>query len=335
MRKFFAMLLGSAFVLLLVMTTLALGLRSFVFDADFYVSTLKAQGVFQELAKTPLDFVDLTTQIPQLATIPASLQQQVVATILPPDWLEKQAGSVIQAWLTWFSAGEGGVPKLPIDLRQIKDRLQGPPGLQVATEVVNAIPNCAPDQQPQLSLTQLPECIPQVFDRNYISEQVAGTLSAAADSLPPQYDIGSRVAAGLHFGPTFNGQRISGALFDTVLLLLAAGTIGLWVLGAISGGRTGRQRWLWLGGLLLIGAIAVLGTALLIYVFGPALTPRAWFAAMTTEVSALAHGLIQTLERQWAARAISMGVVAFVASLGLLGVGLLRPAPRVAVARRA
>ena len=335
MRKFFALILGSAFVLLLVVTTLALSLRSFLFDADFYVSTLKTQGIFQELEKNPLDFIDLTTQIPQLATIPVSLQQQVVATILPPGWLEKQAGSVIQAWLAWFIAGEGGVPKLSIDLRQIKDRLQGPPGLQVATEVVNAIPNCAADQQPQLSLTQLPECIPQVFDRNYISEQVAGTLSAAADGLPPQYDIGPRVAAGLHFGPTFNRQRISGAMFDTILLLLAGGTLGLWVISSIIGGRIGRQRWMWLGGSLLIGSIVVLGTALLIYVFGPALAPRAWFADMTTEVSALAHGLIQTLERQLAARAIIMGVVAFVASLGLLGVGLLRPAPRSTIVHQA
>ena len=91
MRKFLAIVCGGIFVLLLVMTTLALSLRSFVFDANFYVSTLKAKGVFQRLERDPLRLIDIRDQIPQLATVPTDVQQRVVATILPEDWLEKQA----------------------------------------------------------------------------------------------------------------------------------------------------------------------------------------------------------------------------------------------------
>jgi hypothetical protein len=54
MRKFFAIVFGSVCVMLLVLTTLALSLRSFVFDANFYVSTLRVKGVFQQLERDPL-----------------------------------------------------------------------------------------------------------------------------------------------------------------------------------------------------------------------------------------------------------------------------------------
>jgi hypothetical protein len=327
MRTVFASLFSIVFVMLLSLTTLALSLRSFVFDANFYVSTLKSQGIFQELEKNPLQFIDLTAQIPQLASIPEQLQQQVVATILPPGWLEKQASLAVQAWLTWLVSGEGGTPEIPIDLRQIRDRLQGPPGVAVAGEVVNAIPNCAPNQQPQLSLTQLPACIPQVFDRSYIIEQVAATLSQAAGSMPLQYDIGPQIAAGIRFGPTFNGRRISGTLIDTTLLLLVLSTIGAWIIAALSGGRTSQGRWTWLGGTLLAGSLMVLGLSVCVYVFGPALIPSAWYAELTNEASVLVRGLVQVFARQLAIRSIIFGAASFILAIALLGVGIL-PRPR-------
>jgi len=167
MRKSCDCLLAAIFVILLVMTTLALSLRSFVFDANLYVSTLKAKGgLSTRWSATPLGPIDIRDhQIPQLATVPEDVQRRIVATILPEGWLEKQAASAIDAWLAWFVDGQVGAPKIEIDLRQIRDRLQGPPGQQIAQDVIDAIPTCAANQQPHLSLTQLPECIPAVFDR--------------------------------------------------------------------------------------------------------------------------------------------------------------------------
>ncbi len=330
MRKFSAIILGSIFVLLLVLTTLALSLRSFVFDADFYVSTLKAKGVFQQVERDPLGVFDLSDQIPQLATVPADLQQRIVTTILPDGWLEKQAASAIQDWLSWFVAGQVGTPEVPIDLRQIKDRLQGPPGRQVASDVVAAIPTCAANQQPQLSLTQLPECIPQVFDRGYIAEQVAQTLSAAAAQMPSQYDIGSRLAPGTRFGLMFNGRRVGVEMLDTSLLLLVVITIGVWVMGALAGGRNGRGRWLWLGSLLLIGSIAVLAVSLFTFVFGAALLPQAWLADLTAEASTLARELFQAAVQQLALRSLIAGGACFFIAWLTIWLGMLRGSRRVA-----
>jgi hypothetical protein len=324
MRKFSAIVVGGSFVMLLVLTTLALSLRSFVFDANFYVSTLKAKGVFQQVERDPLGLIDIRDQIPQLATVPIDVQQRIVATILPEGWLEKQAASAIDAWLAWFVEGQIGAPEIEIDLRQIKDRLQGPPGQQVAVEVVNAIPTCAANQQPQLSLTQLPECIPAVFDRDVIAERIAAMLSEAAAQMPGQYDIGPRLGSSIRFGLAFSGRRVGVAMLDTSLLLLAAITIGAGVMGALLGGRTGRDRWLWFGGMLLIGSIAVLMVSLFVFIFGAALLPQAWLADLAAEASALARGLMQAFVQQFALRSLIAGGVWFIVAWGMLALGWLR-----------
>jgi hypothetical protein len=324
MRKFLTIVCGGIFVVLLVMTTLALSVRSFVFDANFYASTLKAKGVFQQLERDPLGLIDIRDQIPQLATVPLDVQLRIVATILPGGWLEKQAASAIDAWLAWFIDGQVGAPKIEIDLRQIRDRLQGPPGQQIAQDVIDAIPNCAANQQPQLSLTQLPECIPAVFDRQVVAERVAATLSAAATQMPNQYDIGSRLVPSARFGLMFNGRRVGVELLNTSLLLLVVITIGAGVMGALLSGCNGRDRWLWLGGLLLIGSIAVLAISLFAFVFGAALLPQTWLADLPAAVSTLARGLMQAFVQQLALRSLMAGGVWFIAGWGVLAVGLLR-----------
>jgi hypothetical protein len=230
--------------------------------------------------------------------------------------------NAVQAWVAWFVSGEVGAPEIQIDLRQIRDRLQGPPGLQVASDVVNAIPNCTADQQPQLSFGQLPECIPQVFDRSAVVEQVVTMLSEAANQMPAQYDIGSRLAPGARFGPTLNGQRIGLTMVNTTLWVLVLGTIGVWVLGALIGRRTGRLTRL--GGLLLGGSIAVLIMGVIAYVFGVVFVPQAWFADLGSELSPIGRSMAQALIQQLGARSIFIGGVLFIGSLGLIGLGTVQ-----------
>jgi hypothetical protein len=328
MRKFLAIMCSGVFVLLLVMTTLALGLRSFVFDANFYVSTLKAKGVFQQLARDPLGLIDIRDQIPQLATVPIDVQQRIVATILPDGWVEEQAATAIAAWLAWFVEGQVGTPEIAIDLRQIKDRLQGPPGQQIAQDVIDAIPTCAPDQVPQLSLTELPQCIPQILDRAYVVEQVAQTLSAAATQMPNQYDIGSRLVPSARFGPSIEGRRVGVELLTASLWLLVGLTIGAGLMAALLGGRTGHDRWMWLGGALLIGSLAVLAISLFVFILGAGLLPPAWQAELTPEAGALVRGVLQAFVQHWALRSLIAGGVWFALAICALIRGSTRPMRR-------
>jgi hypothetical protein len=324
MRLFFAGLFSCAFVALLLLTTLALSLRSFIFDAAFYVGALKAQGVFQRLEQDPLDVLDLTDQIPLLASIPQALQQQVVTTILPPGWLEKQATQIAQDALAWLASGEDSAPEIAVDLRQLKDRLQGPPGRQVVEDVVSVIPACRSDQQPQFTWVELPECLPEVFDRIYIVDQVAASLADAAGRLPSQFDLGPRLAPYLRAGLKFNGQRLGTALLDASLLLLFLGTSLVWIIAAFIGGRNGRGRWRWLGGSLLAGSTVTIGSSLLLYLFGTALLPAPLFAALSGDLAAIGRGVANSALQQVAVRALIFSGVLFVAGWALLWIGMTR-----------
>ena len=143
--------------------------------------------------------------------------------------------------------------------------------------------------------------------------------------MPAQYDIGSRLALGARFGPTFNGQRIGLTMINTTLWVLVLGTIGVWVLGALMGGRSGRLARL--GGMLLAGSIAVLLMGVFIYVFGVGLVPQAWFVDLGSELSPIGRSVAQAVIQQLGVRSILGGAVLFIGSLGLIVMGA-RQKPR-------
>jgi hypothetical protein len=342
MRRFLAMICGSIFVMLLLITTLALSLRSFVFDANFYVATLKAQGVFQQLERNPLGVIDLSDQIPQLATVPADLQQRIVTTILPGGWLEKQATSAVDAWLTWFVDGQIGTPEIQIDLRQIRIACKGRRvsksrrRLSMRFRLARRINN---------HRYRSPNC-PSAFRRSLIvvvAERVAAMLDSAAAQMPGQYNIGPRLAPSTRFGPLFNGRRVGVELLNTSLLLLVVVTIGAWVISALLGaaraGKTSRQlrrreTWMWFGGLLLIGSIAVLGVSLFILVFGATQLPQTWLADLPAEGAILVRGLMQAVVQQLALRSLIAGSVWFVLAWGMILLGILQNPHQTALQQR-
>jgi len=84
--------------------------------------------------------------------------------------------------------------------------------------------------------------------------------------------------------------------------------------GALLGGRNRRDRWLWLGGLLLIGSIAVLAISLFAFIFGAALLPQTWLADLTSEASTVARGLMQAFMQQLTVRSLIAGGVWFIAA---------------------
>jgi len=100
------------------------------------------------------------------------------------------------------------------------------------------------------------------------------------------------------------------------------------VMGALLGGRNGRGRWLWLGGLLLAGSIAVLAVSLFIFVFAAALLPQAWLADLSAEAGPLARGLMQAFVQQLALRSLIAGGVWFIVAWGMILMTMLqKPRP--------
>jgi hypothetical protein len=307
---------------LLLVTLTTFSLRTFAFDPQFYTSTLTDRGVFQDFEHDPLKYIDLTAQFSQLKTLSADTQRQIITAALPPGWLAQSLKNALQAFFDWFKS-DAPPPAITIDLRPIKDRLQGPPGADIAREVVAAIPTCAAGQQP--SFDRLPECWPANLDHSLIVEQVAQVLDSAASDLPPSIDIGGQLVRGSDASRLVEvRQWTRGAMVDVGAFVLAAAPLFIWLIGALIGGRYSKERLTWLGGWLLFGALTAVGVYALIFVGG---TRAVLSSAITLPdgLTSAAAGAVQNLMAAILAQLVWRALIPvaglLIVAVGLMGVG--------------
>lgn len=326
MRKLLALPFGLIFVGVLLVTLTTFSLRTFAFDPQFYTSTLKDRGVFQDFEHDPLKYVDLTAQFSQLEALSADTQRQIISAALPPGWLEQSLKNTLQDFFDWFKSDALPPPAITLDLRPIKDRLQGPPGTDIAREVVAAIPTCAVGQQPQLSFDRLPECWLADLDRSLIVDQVAQVLDSAAGSVPSTIDVGRQLLSGSDADRLVDVREWARvALLEVGVFVLAAAALLIWLIGALIGGRSSKERLTWLGGWLLFGALVAVSVYALIFVGGTravllssAITlPEGLTLAATSAVQNLAAATLQQL----ALRAIIPAAGLLIVAVVLIGAG--------------
>ena len=326
MRKLLALPFGLIFTALLLGILTTFSLRTFVFDPQFYISALTDRGVFQDFERDPLKYVDLTAPFSQLEALSADTQRQIISAALPPGWLAQSLKNALQAFFDWFKSDTPPPPVITIDLRPIKDRLQGPPGADIAREVVAAIPTCAGEQQPQLAFDRLPECWPADLDRGLIVDQVTQVLDSAAGSLPISIDIGGQLVRGSEASRLVDmRQWTRRTLLDGGVFVLAAAALLSWLIGALIGGRSSKERLMWLGGWWLLGALVTVGVEALIFVGGTravlsssAITlPDGLTSAAASAVQNLAAAILTQLVWRAVIPAVGLLIVAVV----LMGVG--------------
>ena len=329
MRKLLALPFGLIFIGLLLISLTAMSLRTFAFEPSFYTEALKERGVFQDFEHDPVKYVDLAAQFSQLKTLPTDTQRQIITAALPSGWLEQSLKNLLRDFFDWLKSDDPPPPDLALDLRPIKDRLQGPPGKAIAQEVVAAIPTCAAGQSPQLAFDRLPECWPDNIDRSLIVDQVAQVLDSSAAGLSASIDVGRQ------FVNSAAADRLTGirpwlqlALRDVNLFVLAAATLLVWLIGALIGGRNSKERFTWLGGWLMFGALVAVGVYALIFVGGSravllssaSTSPDGLTTATIGAVQNLAANVIQQL----ALRAIIPVAGLLIVAAILIGLGAAR-----------
>lgn len=310
MRKLFALPFGLIFVGLLLVILTIFSLRAFAFEPQFYTSTLTDRGVFQDFERDPLKYVDLSAQFSQLETLAADTQRQVTSAALPPGWLEQSLKNALQNFFDWFKSNAPPPPAILLDLRPIKDRLQGPPGADIAREVVAAIPTCIVGQQPRLSFDRLPECWPDNLDRALIVDQVAQVLDSAAGSLPVSIDIGGQLVRGSEASRLIEmRQWTRAALLDGGVFVLAAAALFSWLIGALIGGRYSKERLTWLGGWLMFGALVAVGVYALIFVGGTRAVLSSSAITLPDGLTSTAAGAAQNLAAAMLAQLVWRAVI--------------------------
>ncbi len=323
MRKILALPFGLVFLLLLLITIFVFSLKSFALDSKFYTSILSDRGVFQAIQSDPLSYFDLGSQFGALNQVPADLQRKIVDAALPSGWLEQQVGGAIRSVLDWLNSTQSLPPGISLDLRPIKDRLQGPPGEVIARDITAAIPTCSANQQPALSFDRLPECLPENLDRALVSDQVTAFLKSAANDVPNTIDAGTTIADRSTWDTLAKVRRVLQFL-DFGVLALALIAAFVWLMGALIGGENPKARLSWAGGWLLFGSTIVIGICILLFVLrGSLVAPFGAGSNLPAAVVDAFHSVAAAVLEQFAIRAVIPAGALFLLSFILIGAGRL------------
>jgi hypothetical protein len=325
MRKLIALPFGLIFVVLLLATAVVFSVRGFAFDPTFYTTALKNEGLFQAIQNDPTAYFDWGGQLSAFNPLPPETQRRIFNAAVPISWLEQQVGGAITSVLVWLHSDQPPPPRISIDFRPIKDRLQGPPGLQIATDVVASIPDCTPDQHPDLSGASVPECLPTGIDRAATADFVAGLINQAAGEIPNGVDVGPSFTSSGRWASLITGRSWI-RLLDVGIVLLVAVTFLFWFVGALIAGRDFKEGLRWAGGWLLGGSIIVLGLGVLMLIARDALFSSASFmrsaADNLTPAALIAiRNVAATFIQQFAIRMIVPAGILFVLSFGLIVMG--------------
>ena len=326
MRKILALPFGLVFLLLVLITIFIFSLKSFALDSKFYTSILNDRGVFQTIQSDPLSYFDLGSQFGALNQVPADTQRKIVDAALPSGWLEQQVGSAIRSVLDWLNSTQPQPPSITLDLRPIKDRLQGPPGEAIARDITAAIPTCGANQQPTLSFDRLPECLPENIDRTLVSDQVTAFLKSAANNVPNTIDAGTTIADRNTWDNLAKVRRVVQFL-DVGVLVLALIAVFVWLMGALIGGENPQARLRWAGDWLLVSSALAIVVCLLAFVLrGSLVTPFGAGGTLPAIIVDAFHSVGSAMLEQFAIRAIIPAAVLFLLSFIMIGAGRRGPA---------
>lgn len=329
MRKLIALPFGLIFVVLLLATILVFSLRSFAFDPGFYTTNLKDQGLFQAIQNDPMTYFNWSGSFSQLKALPLDTQRRIFNEAVPADWIDKEVGGAIQSVMDWLHSDQPPPPRISIDFRPIKDRLQGPPGQQIATDVVAVIPGCTADQHPDLSGTALPECFPAGIDRSAVADYLAGVIDQSANNIPDTIDVGPSFVSSGRWNSLIAGRSWL-RLLDVGIVLLAAITFLVWFIGALIAGKDFKEGLRWAGGWLLAGSIIVLAISVLMLIARDAVLSSASFIRsagdnVTPATLDAIRNVAATFIQQFAIRSIVPAGILFALSFVLIVLGQSKP----------
>lgn len=197
----------------------------------------------------------------------------VLTPLLPPEWLQTQAESVIdQAFAAAESDEEHPVIRIP--LADLKARLAGEEGYAAVVQLISDQPPCTLDQLTQVSglaaagelLKNIPICSPPPWALNVMAPSIRATLDSLVAQIPDVAEVkltdDSNSPSTDQLGPV---RQVLGATRFLIHIAMFLPSV-LLVLVALFGARSLASLLRSLGGLLiatgvLSGVLAIAGLA--------------------------------------------------------------------------
>jgi len=134
---------------------------------------------------------------PQIAYFDRGQLAALLEGVFPPEWITRQTDGILQGAGDYVNFQRSDLA-LQVDMREVKDRLNGPEGAAIARQVVDTWPECSGEQLGQImeralsgELSGIPVCRPPDTLRPAFEQVVALSLQIMANTLPDVVDLGS------------------------------------------------------------------------------------------------------------------------------------------------
>ncbi len=261
--------------------------------------------------------------------------EAILATLLPPDWLQAQAESAIDQLFAYLDS-ESAALKITISTKEIRERLGSDAGVEAVLQLVRAQPPCTAEQltsmalsTPDADLSQLLACSPPDELLTAAKPMIREALTQAAANIPDQAVLGGGDGGNApavpsdqngSFGPD---QRHALFLVRWGLRLSPLAPLALLLLVGLFGARSrrGLLRW-WGAPLLIVGLIGVSIAVAALPVMNWAI---ATFLMEKMRASVASAGMIDVGLGigQYIARSLALWIGGEAAVLGLIGVMML------------
>ncbi|GAB4268765.1 MAG: hypothetical protein Kow0080_11960 [Candidatus Promineifilaceae bacterium] len=269
-----------------------------------------------------------------------------VQAVVPPEWVEVQADTAIDAVFDALESGDVSAAQLTFDLGPILERMRGSEGITAVAALVSSLPECPePADGPIDYLSgpvELPECIPPNVDPGSATAEIYTLLVQTLDANPQLIEQNDKLTVALFDQTQTAANRQAEAQFAQISERFRLAQQWAWLLWLVPAGcllvmalfvvRSWRALGLWWGWPMVLAG----GGALLI-VFGvPAISTRLWETAVVLPVtpsmtqlamSDIFDRLIRHLTALWQGRVLWEAGVVLVAGLLLVAVGYLSPKP--------
>ncbi len=306
--------------------------NSTLFNRSFYLDVINDPAFYDVLFFTELP-PELKASIPDLPqNIDPSVLRDAMRLIITPSYLREQGTQLINTIFDYLENPNSEISDLSIDLRPIREALNGAQGEAFAATLVQGLPACAAGEAQTASSSEIMGCIPEGMSLagaqdlllSQIHSVTANTIANYELVLIPAHEL---QASGLQ-GSFAQGLQ---SVIWLALIPLGLFTLLMWRIGAYIASSNKRGQLLWMSFTLGAPALLWFGIGQGLNTWAETLTTNEATIAQSSLAAKVAIDLFQLFASKVAQSSFTIvGGVALGFSLGLffMGLGTARPEGR-------
>lgn len=264
MRKFFGVIFTILLVFPLILSTQVIySLSTWALNRNFYIETVNSDEIQAIIFSDKNIEMMFSESFGDLGGADQDAFNLLLQSLISKDYYLEQAAAIVNQVFD-FLEGDSDSLSLQIDLSEIKNEFNGPNQQELLKDLVKILPICLDAQMTQDSGIIL--CKPAtISDEDYIESFLKPNLPLLLAFMPDKMTILEPISRNdlVQGIPTFFQPYLTLSGLKTMVLVLAAITIFLWILTALIAGSNGKERLLWLGWTLILPSLLILISGLL------------------------------------------------------------------------